>query len=265
MDIIKFIEKAKHIHGNKYDYSLLKEITSRRKGEIICPKHGSFWQTTSHVNQKCGCPKCAKNGRPHLKTKSINQFIQEAKYTHQDKFGQSLYDYNCTLQNGYKNNYTKLPIKCLKENHGIFWQTPNMHIHKLNGCHYCKLPGTYNIQSIQNTHYEKLPVLLYMIRLQNETESFYKIGYTTKTVINRFMGSTVQKYYKLEKINEKEMSLIEALQWEIYFKTNYSDLKYTPKYKFSGYTECFSKELYDKLFGKMGKCDYETRLPTYTL
>ena len=39
-----FIEKAKEIHGNNYDYSNIKYITSHDKIEIICPKHVSFWQ-----------------------------------------------------------------------------------------------------------------------------------------------------------------------------------------------------------------------------
>ena len=53
-----FIQESKKIHG-KYDYSKINYIDRRTKIEIVCPKHGSFWQTPDkHLNQKQGCPKC---------------------------------------------------------------------------------------------------------------------------------------------------------------------------------------------------------------
>ena len=39
-----FIEKAKKIHGNKYDYSRVEYINNKTKVCIICPEHGEFWQ-----------------------------------------------------------------------------------------------------------------------------------------------------------------------------------------------------------------------------
>jgi len=55
----EFTEKARRIHGNKYDYSLVNYINSHIKVEIICPIHGIFFQTpNSHLN-KCGCKKCS--------------------------------------------------------------------------------------------------------------------------------------------------------------------------------------------------------------
>ena len=38
----EFIEKAKNIHQNKYDYSKSVYINKRTKICIICPKHGEF-------------------------------------------------------------------------------------------------------------------------------------------------------------------------------------------------------------------------------
>lgn len=52
----EFIEKAKQIHGNKYDYSKVKYINAQTKVCIICPIHGEFWQTPyKHLNLKEGC------------------------------------------------------------------------------------------------------------------------------------------------------------------------------------------------------------------
>ena len=54
----EFIQKAKEIHGDRYDYSKVKYVNYKTKVEIICPKHGSFWQTPA-CHFKCdGCPTC---------------------------------------------------------------------------------------------------------------------------------------------------------------------------------------------------------------
>lgn len=60
----EFIEKARNVHGDKYDYSSVQYKSSYEKIEIICYLHGSFFQTPdSHINQGNGCPKCA--GKNH--------------------------------------------------------------------------------------------------------------------------------------------------------------------------------------------------------
>jgi len=48
----EFINNAKRIHGNKYDYSLVEYVNSHTKVDIICTKHGIFKQKpTKHL---CG-------------------------------------------------------------------------------------------------------------------------------------------------------------------------------------------------------------------
>ena len=57
----KFIQKAKEVHKDRYDYSLVNYINNREKVEIICKHHGSFLQKpNTHVESKGGCPTCAK-------------------------------------------------------------------------------------------------------------------------------------------------------------------------------------------------------------
>ena len=54
----KFIEKAKNIHGDKYDYSLVNYINNNDKVTIICKKHNTFLQSpTTHLSG-AGCSKC---------------------------------------------------------------------------------------------------------------------------------------------------------------------------------------------------------------
>ena len=38
----QFIEKARKIHGDKYDYSKVEYINATTDVCIICPKHGEF-------------------------------------------------------------------------------------------------------------------------------------------------------------------------------------------------------------------------------
>lgn len=46
-----FIEKAKHIHGNKYNYDKVKYINNSTKIVIYCHQHGEFTQIpNSHLH-----------------------------------------------------------------------------------------------------------------------------------------------------------------------------------------------------------------------
>lgn len=60
----QFTEKAKTVHGDRYDYSQITEYkNSTTKLPIVCREHGVFLQTADgHINQKHGCPKCNKQG-----------------------------------------------------------------------------------------------------------------------------------------------------------------------------------------------------------
>lgn len=56
----EFIRRARAVHGNRYDYSRVVYEKTSQKVEIICPVHGSFWQTPQcHISSKQNCPKCA--------------------------------------------------------------------------------------------------------------------------------------------------------------------------------------------------------------
>lgn len=145
---IKFIEKAKKLHMDKYDYSKVSYINNKTKVCIICPKHGEFWQTPdTHLRSK-GCPFCGRE-RSSLKQRITKEtFIQKAKYIHGDKYNYSKVE--------YINDRTKICIICSE--HGEFWQTPNNHL-KGKGCPSCygnkKLTINDFIKKAQNVHGDK--------------------------------------------------------------------------------------------------------------
>lgn len=72
----KFIDKAKIVHGNKYDYSKVRYKNSTLPVDIICKVHGTFSQRANTHLSGFGCPKCV--GR----NKSTEDYIQQAREIH---------------------------------------------------------------------------------------------------------------------------------------------------------------------------------------
>ena len=82
----QFIEKAKKIHGDKYDYSKVEYINNRTKVCIICPIHGEFWQIANSHLQGEGCKECGMELKAKNKTLTTDKFIEKAKKIHGDKY-----------------------------------------------------------------------------------------------------------------------------------------------------------------------------------
>lgn len=122
-----FIKKAKEIHGDKYDYSVVNYINCNKKIKIICKEHGSFFQIPSHHLQNHGCPSCANKIRSKNITSTIDVFIQKSKKIHGER-----YDYSNVK---YVNN--RLNVKIICQKHGEFFQTPSNHLQN-HGCPKCK-------------------------------------------------------------------------------------------------------------------------------
>ena len=57
-DTASFVNKAKEVHGDKYDYSEVVYVNTLTKVKIYCKKHGEFYQTPqNHLSGK-GCARC---------------------------------------------------------------------------------------------------------------------------------------------------------------------------------------------------------------
>ena len=123
----EFIEKARKIHNNKYDYSKVQYKTAKTPVIIICKKHGEFEQLPDVHLRGCGCPKCGTESMAQKQTLTQEEFIKRAKETHGDQ-----YDYSKV---NYQGIDTKVEIICPK--HGSFWQTPYSHTKQKSGCPKC--------------------------------------------------------------------------------------------------------------------------------
>jgi hypothetical protein len=134
-----FAEKAKKVHSDKYDYSLVEYKSAKTKVKIICNKHGVFEQTPSNHLSGKGCRFCAKN------VKYTNEEIVEMfKREHKNK-----YSYG---EVKYESMFKKVKIKCIT--HNFFEQTPKNHLMG-KGCPKCagkKLDKYEIINELTNVH-----------------------------------------------------------------------------------------------------------------
>ena len=122
----EFIAKAKAVHGDRYDYSKVEYVDSDTKVCIICPKHGEFMQRPRIHLQGKGCLKCGRERIAISSSKSFEQFLQDAKSVHGNK-----YDYSKVE---FVNYQTKVIIICPV--HGEFTQSPTLHLQG-SGCPQC--------------------------------------------------------------------------------------------------------------------------------
>ena len=131
----EFIEKAKKIHEDNFDYSKVNYKTATEKVIIICKEHGKFEQTPSdHITNKYGCPACANYNKAKTKMNGCkNKFVENAIKIHGDK-----YDYSKSIYTGAEN---KLIITC--KEHGDFEQQANNHLYG-KGCYDCGLNNFIN-------------------------------------------------------------------------------------------------------------------------
>jgi len=119
-----FIDRAKIIHNDLYDYSKVLYEQMNKKVCIIDPVYGEFWQTPAgHLGQKQGHPSRGKLKAANARRQPLDEFISRAKEKHGD-----LYDYSKVI-------YTSIDDKvCIIDpEYGEFWQSPYQHLNS-HGC-----------------------------------------------------------------------------------------------------------------------------------
>jgi rubrerythrin/very-short-patch-repair endonuclease len=130
-----WINKAKEIHNDKYDYSLVNYSGNKNKVIIICKLHGEFLQIPNDHTQGRGCRYCGSESKGNYKKLTIEEFILRSNVKHNNKYDYSKSSYN----DGYK---TKICIIC--PDHGEFFSTGNNHLNG-SGCPICNESKGENI------------------------------------------------------------------------------------------------------------------------
>lgn len=159
----EFIQKAKKVHGDKYDYSKVNYINTITKVEIICPIHGSFFITPGNFLMGHSCYLCGRAKTENAKRMPKEKFIQEANLVHNN-----FYDYSKVK---YINCDTKVEIIC--PIHGSFWQTP-----------YCHLKGNSCPNCVPNKKLTKEEFIKRAVLIHGEKYDYSKVKYiSTKTKV----------------------------------------------------------------------------------
>ena len=122
---LNFIKKAKEVHNDKYDYSLIEYLNNKDKLKIVCPVHGEYEQAALNHLQGNGCAECGKEKRASGRL-DIDKFIKKAIDTHGDRYDYTLCDY-------VKHNVN---VSIICKEHGVFEQSPTRHIYG-GGCSKC--------------------------------------------------------------------------------------------------------------------------------
>lgn len=232
----EFVTKAREVHGDKYDYSLVNYTGNKNKVTIICPIHGNFdMRPDNHINGKSECPTCSGNQRYTTET-----FVAKAKEIHGDKF-----DYSKV---NYKGIFTKIEIVC--RDHGSFFMTPDNHINTgKQGCPICA-----NILRSENTGWTRTNFkekciknnnglgILYVLECFNDSEKFIKIGITSLSVKERYRTNRDLPYaYRVIDEIVGDGGYIYDLEKELH--KQHKQYQYTPELFFKGNTECFKQYL----------------------
>jgi len=126
---VDWVARFRSVHGDTYDYSLVRYEGYKKKVEIICPEHGSFWQSPdNHYRRKQGCPECGHARVRTAKQMPVQEFVRRAREIHGLKFHY--------VTDQFDNVLTSLVwIECPE--HGWFQQTPVNHLAGKVGCPRC--------------------------------------------------------------------------------------------------------------------------------
>lgn len=124
----EYIEKATLAHGGIYDYSRVPgKIVASKKIEYRCPVHG--WQEQLPDNHiRYGCGKCGKKRSGQYQTRSVSEFLLQARKIHNNK-----YSYG-ELRDKDVRNCNKITVICPV--HGSFSPLVGNHLQG-SGCPQC--------------------------------------------------------------------------------------------------------------------------------
>lgn len=176
-----FIERARLVHGDKYDYSNVVYKGNAASVSILCLScKGVFEQSPGNHLAKKGCTNCATQRRARSRTKSKEMFVREAEAV----YGLDVFDYSST---DYVKAHSPVFILCLKC-YKPFSRTPASHLQG-HACPYCSYGKS--VSSSETTWLDSLgvPVRQHLIRLPSGRKTKVD-GFDPRTsTVYAFLGS----------------------------------------------------------------------------
>ena len=230
-EYFKIIFKSERLDFDKFDWCEFEYKGMRETCTLICKQHGKFYPTPETLlNRKSGCLQCYNETiKPTVKNKGLIKFIEESRNKFEDNFSYE--------KSKYINTMTKLTITCRE--HGDFETVPNEHLSSVyGGCNQCYSvrPNTFKMESYAEI--AKQGANLYVLRMENDGESFWKIG-ISKNISKRIQQLNRTDYCVKEGhyYFNKDSGLIYLIEKDLH--KYYEDCKYSPLSKFKGSGECF--------------------------
>lgn len=219
MDKEVFIRRAVSKYGNRFDYSLSKYTNIDTKVTIVCPSHGSFFQTPYiHLRSQYGCPMCAIVESGKRRRIAVEEAIHRAHQIHGD-----LYDYS-NVTKTYQTFQSSVELICRR--HGSFFVDFGHHIHQGIGCSRCTKGCVFSKISLSWLHYVSCSQGIHIQHFGNGGE--FKIqdsryladGYCKETnTIYEFQGCLFHVCIRYFPIREKPDTLTHSTPNELFQKT----------------------------------------------
>lgn len=100
-----FLNKARELFGDHFDYSQIEYINQKTPVTISCRLHGDFQQTPDkHLQSKYGCPKCGVKAR-------ASQRLEEGKRRFEEAFIET-YGARLELLSEYVSVKDRIQVRC---------------------------------------------------------------------------------------------------------------------------------------------------------
>jgi len=89
----QFIDKARALHGDKFNYSITEYVNATTKLKIICPEHGEQEMLPHHHThiKSYGCPICGKQTINNHKQFTTESFIEKVSHIKGISFEKTIY------------------------------------------------------------------------------------------------------------------------------------------------------------------------------
>jgi len=205
----ELIERFRVIHGDLYDYSLIRFIdNSNKKISIICRNHGEYEQNIFHHLLGKGCPKCVGKNKTNVEIMDELMIIHKNKFVYPDILDIKL------------NARTNIKIICPE--HGEFIQVLHSHksgsscpkCSKILSCDSIRVTEDKAIMSLREIHGDR-----YEYNFSNLKDSRSKIligckehGWFEQTYHNHRQGSNCPKCSNNGMPSINEISLKEFIE-----------------------------------------------------
>lgn len=235
----EYIEKARKVHGDRYDYSSTIYTKTHNNLDIICREHGVFSQIAGNHLRGAGCPDCAG-----LKAYTFETFKDKVTEMYDGKYKYTL------VGDKFSTKTSLIRVECTT--HIVCFE------HKANnhllspGCPVCSFQIRSDLQKTKGRQYSQktleqnhllgdTPAKLYYVSLIDleTSERFYKLGITVKDLTRRFRGFKPYIVEKVHYVFEGSLRYIAPLERILLNSMIDNALSYTPEKYFAGHTECF--------------------------